>query len=831
MRRTTSPTLLRKSTLSIAITLACLQLAQATHADDTHTKPKTCHPSPLGPTALYLRGSMNNWAALDDYQFTYDCDAYYLNVNVTSRQDFKISDAQWSEHLSFGAPHLGIPSREAAEPKPGQNYVLADQASGADNLNFPFNGDHTVRLQVLAGSSAAALSIGPKSFIDPDNRPVSDPIALSAHYNSRLESDKLPYGAITSGTTVNFRFHAAPGISAVTLVIEKRKLEGNQETLDYAEVARVPLKRLIEKGHDQAWEANYHFGDISVYGYYFEYQVGGKTFIYQNNGDPIFWTREKGSDGLGSVSEKPANLRRIRRYRQTVYSPDFSVPEWSRDAVYYYIFPERFRNGDKSNDPKVGVDTYQDQAVEVHKNWLEKPFRPGTNDGSDNVYCNDFFGGDIAGIIEKLDYIKSLGANTLYITPMFRAASNHKYDTIDYKNIDPHFGSNEDFIHLTREAEKRGIRVIPDTSLNHTGSDSLYFDRYAKYDSHGAFRGAKVQPDSPYADWYRFDTSKSDPDKQYTGWIGVQDLPEIDKSSPSFRQYVYGADDSVMKIWLDRGAAGWRMDVAPWVPDDFWREWRKAIKAHKPDALTIAETYFDASKFLLGDEFDTTMNYIFSNTVQAYAGGGDARALYQNIELMREEYPQQSFYALMNLLSSHDVPRALYQFGYLDEDSSANAITLAKRRLRLAAFFQMTFPGAPAIYYGDEVGVTGGEDPYNRATYPWADQGGHPDTNLLAGYRKLTQLRADYPILRHGSLSSPLLLDEHLIVLLRRDDKQWAITATNNSGQARQVKIQLPKEVDAKRFREVLSGQTYAVQGNTLSLTVPALFGNVLISQ
>jgi glycosidase len=252
------------------------------------------------------------------------------------------------------------------------------------------------------------------------------------------------------------------------------------------------------------------------------------------------------------------------------------------------------------------------------------------------------------------------------MTPVFSAASNHKYDTADYRHIDPHFGSDEDFTRLTAEAARRGIRVIPDTSLNHVGSDSIYFDRWAKHGGTGAFEGAKIRTDSPYASWFSFDARQAEPDKQYKGWIGVLDLPEIDKSSADFRRFAYGADDSVMKLWLDRGAAGWRMDVAPWVPDDFWREWRKAIKRHKPDALTIAETWFEASKFFLGDSFDSTMNYVFRNTLLDYAGGGKASAGYRNIELMRELYPRQSFNALMDLLSTHDAARALHVFGYQD---------------------------------------------------------------------------------------------------------------------------------------------------------------------
>jgi cyclomaltodextrinase len=376
--------------------------------------------------------------------------------------------------------------------------------------------------------------------------------------------------------------------------------------------------------------------------------------------------------------------------------------------------------------------------VEFHKDWNDKPWRPHSGDGSDDQYSNDFFGGDIAGIIEKLDYIKSVGANTLYITPMFTAASNHKYDTADWKHIDPHFGSNADFARLCREAAKRGIRVLPDASLNHSGADSIYFDRYGTRGGQGAFEGGKINPASPYASWYTFDPTQAEPDKQFKGWVGVADLPELNKADPSYRAFAYGAPDSVTRTWLNAGASGWRMDVAPWVPDDFWREWRSVVKQTKPDALTVAETWFDASKFFLGDEFDSTMNYIFRDAVLDYANGGDAQLMVANLEEMREAYPPQTFSALMNLLSTHDTARSLHMFGDVDGKATPEQVALAKQKLRLAVFFQMTYPGSPAIFYGDEVGVTGGPDPMNRGTYPWADRGGHPDNALLADFRRLT---------------------------------------------------------------------------------------------
>ena len=289
---------------------------------------------------------------------------------------------------------------------------------------------------------------------------------------------------------------------------------------------------------------------------------------------------------MGQIAFLPTDRKDIRRYRQTVYSPDYKVPEWAKDAVYYYIFPERFRNGDTANDPQPGRDTYLDGPVEFHQNWLDKPYVPGDADGSttdDDTYNNDFFGGDLAGIIEKLDYLKRLGVNTLYINPIFEAGSNHKYDTADYLHVDDNFGTNDDLSRLTREAKARGIRVILDTSLNHTGSDSVYFDRYANFPGVGAFEDATIRPDSPYADWYRFFPDETEPDRQYAGWVGRRRRCPSSTESDSFKDFAFRNPDSVMNTWLDRGTAGWRMDVAPWVSDQFWREWRTSVKAHRPE--------------------------------------------------------------------------------------------------------------------------------------------------------------------------------------------------------------------------------------------------------
>ena len=720
------------------------------------------------------------------------------------------------------------------------------------DLQARFDGQpQTLRLALGGGS--ARLQVLPGHVDAARPQPITDPVALSLRHDSRALADKTPFGAVPAGTTVQFALTALPGVESATLVVERRRLEGDQTRLDYTALARIPMLRGpgTTPGTER-FTARHRFDDISVHGYWFAVRIAGRDYVLQNNRDAIHWTRERGSNGLAVVDWQPPAERRIRRLRLSVYQPGFQTPDWAADAVYYYVFPERFRNGDRSNDPQPGSRRYQTHAIELHPRWTDVPFKPGSGDGSDAAHNNDFFGGDLAGLIEKLDHIRALGANALYMTPVFQAASNHKYDTGDFHRIDPGFGSNADFTRLTQEAAKRGIRVVVDTSLNHTGSDSPYFDRYGNFatgadgqPSIGAFANGRIRPDSPWANWYRFDPTQTDPNRQYTGWAGTPDLPELDKNSPAWRDFAYRAPDSVTRRWLQAGASGWRMDVAPWVPDDFWREWRSVVKQTDPQAITIAETWWDASKHLLGDMFDSTMNYIFRNAVLDYAAGGPASASLRHLELVREQYPPPAFHALMNLLSTHDQPRALHRFGDTRIGGpmvDAATVARAKRRLELAVLLQMAYPGAPAIYYGDEVGLTGGDDPYNRAPFPWADQGGQPDEALHAQFRRMTAMRHAHPVLRHGALLAPLTLDtpdDAVMVLARRlgdgsrggPQATWAITAFNNAETPRTVRVQLPDGAPAGAWAAAWGEGPALAQDGRMTLTLPPLSGRVLVRQ
>ena len=763
-----------------------------------------CIDNPYGTRDLYLRGGFNGWAANADYKFVYECNRFELVFTANGSNQFKIADTNYSTGTNFGRPSGGA-QPILSTPTP--------MVSGGGNFTFTFGGTHLATVDVSQSSTRPTVRIDPYVI-----EPVTDPVALSVKYDSRDESFKTPYGAVKAGTAVEFSVEALHGVTDATLVVERRQSVANQEQIQYLEPARIAMTATDIGDGRQRWTGAHTFDATNVYGYHFELSIGDRDYVYGNNDNLVYQTVEKGTFGVGEINFAPSSAAKIQRYRQTVYAPDFAVPAWAADSVIYYMFPDRFRNGDESNDPAVGVDTTEGGPIELHTNWLENPFTPGT--GGDNRWNNDFFGGDLAGVIEKLDYLADLGVNTIYTTPIFEAGSNHKYDTGNYLSVDNNFGTNAQFEELTAAAKERGIRVIIDASFNHSGADSVYFDRFSRYDSLGAFEGGSVQPDSPYAGFYEFNG------QSYSSWSGMPDLAESDE----WKNFAFRNDDSITDTWLNRGSSGWRMDVAPWVSPEFWREWRTNVKANDPDALTVAETWFDSSQFFLGDTFDTTMNYIFRDTALNFAKGGNAAQVYENIELMREAYPSQVFYALMNLTSTHDATRALHEFGYTSANSSAATIATAKQRQRLSVLFQMTFPGAPSVYYGDEVGVTGGADPQNRRTYPWADEGGNPDTELLADFKELIALRNSHDVLRHGSIGAPLFSDENVIVLAREYEGELAITAYNNGAAAKEVTVPVPEGYGDGVLTDALTGETVPTTGGEITITVPAVYGSVLVS-
>lgn len=466
-------------------------------------------------------------------------------------------------------------------------------------------------------------------------------------------------------------------------------------------------------------------------------------------------------------------------YQLTVYQGEEAVPTWFGEGMTYQIFPDRFCRS-RIPDPAglVGGRT-------VHQNWEDEPvYRP---DEHGEIRNRDFFGGDFQGVISKLDELKELGVETLYFNPIFEAAENHRYGTADYDRIDPMLGCNEDFSRLCDEAHKRGMRVMLDGVFNHTGFVSRYFNGDGFYPDVGACQSW----DSPYRSWFQFIRW---PD-QYESWWGIYSLPAVNESDPSYRRFIFGDEDSVVRRWLRAGADGWRLDVADELPDDFVAGIHAAARAEKPSAVVIGEVWEDGStkvaygvrrKHILGGHCDGLMNYPLRSAILSYFSGGKAEDFVSGMETIRENYPPFAFYSAMNSLGTHDTPRILTLLGAGGErrdqsrDWRANfrlegdALRLAKERLRAAALLLFCFPGSPTVYYGDEAGMEGFEDPFNRRTYPW----GHEDQELLAWFKQLGALRKTHPALRRGTIRY-VAAEGPLLAFARADDGEEILCVCN----------------------------------------------------
>jgi len=430
------------------------------------------------------------------------------------------------------------------------------------------------------------------------------------------------------------------------------------------------------------------------------------------------------TSGRGALYREAAPSWQITVYRQGA-----RVPVWFSDSAMYQIFPDRFRNGSPGGQVKNAP-----PGSLIHACWEDDPVYvrdPGTG----AVVRWDFSGGTLEGIRQKLDYLKNLGVGCLYLNPVFMAASNHRYDTADYLRTDPLLGTTEDFENLCRQAARRGIRIVLDGVFSHTGSDSIYFNREGRFPGPGAWQSV----DSPYYSWYRFRRHPDD----YEAWWDIPVLPNVNENDPGYQEFILGRD-GVQETWMKRGASGWRLDVADELPDEFIGKFRRFMKERDPDSILIGEVWEDATSkisygarrhFLLGDQLDSVMNYPFRRAVTDFlTGKQEARQTHLVLMTLAEHYPPVYFHSAMNLLGSHDTPRILTELG---ED---------RRRLIQSLIWQMTFPGVPSVYYGDEAGLTGGKDPENRRTFPW----GREDTGLQDLTRELLAIRRLYPVLTGG---------------------------------------------------------------------------------
>ncbi|MBW7476623.1 alpha-glycosidase [Paenibacillus oenotherae] len=451
----------------------------------------------------------------------------------------------------------------------------------------------------------------------------------------------------------------------------------------------------------------------------------------------------------------------------------FAPPSWVKDAVFYQIFPERFANGNPANDP-----------ADVEP-WGGKPTR------------TNFFGGDLQGVIDKLDHLDELGVNAIYFNPVFEATTNHKYDTQDYMKVDPDFGDNETLKLLVQECHKRGIRVLLDAVFNHCGAT---FGPYLDVKKNGAA--------SRYADWFHvreFPLEVRDGIPTYETFSFEPIMPKLNTEHAEVKAYLL----NVARYWIEEiGIDGWRLDVADEVDHAFWRDFRKVVKAANPEAYILGEIWHDSMMWLQGDQFDAVMNYPFTDAVldfftrEAIDGARFANA----IGTILSSYPHQVNEAAFNLLGSHDTPRLLTICG----DN--------KQRLKLATLFLFTFTGTPCIYYGDEIGLNGEMDPDCRKCMEWEES--KQDRELFNYYRSIISLRREHEVLRSGGFRFlHAERNDMCLAYERYDDNQHFIIAANASEVTGTLEIVLPQG----QWKEVFSGETLAADGDKTSLKLPPL--------
>lgn len=556
---------------------------------------------------------------------------------------------------------------------------------------------------------------------------------LGLYHNSHEFYYRSIFGAVPSGSSLVLRLRASSNA-------------GQEKT------AVVRLWRSNEGEHliPMEWDGNAFKAVLTMpdagclLWYYFIVQDGDHTFYYGNNSERL--------GGKGSVSDEVPPAFQI-----TVYDKHAKTPDWFKNAIVYQIFPDRFYCSKHAKSNLWGK-----QGAVIHSNWDDPPYYCKNTDTGD-IQFYDFYGGNIAGIREKLAYLKKLGITAIYLNPVFESCSNHRYDTADYHNIDPVLGTNEEFAAFCAAAKKAGIRIIIDGVFSHTGADSIYFNRFGHYDSVGAYQSKK----SPYYEWYRF---KQYPD-DYESWWGVMDLPNVEETTPSYMDFIINNEDSVLKHWMRQGISGWRLDVIDELPVPFLRAFYKTLKEEDPEAVLIGEVWEDASnkisyseqrEYLCGHDIDSAMNYALrSVAVDFVKGNKDGQRMNKELMGLIENYPKENWYAMLNLISSHDIERimTIMTCGSTDTES---AESIAKKRVKLLMTWQMTMPGAPCIYYGDEAGQTGGKDPDNRRTYPW----GHEDEELLAYTKELTMLRSSHDALRTGRFV-PLYADRDVFAYAR----------------------------------------------------------------
>ncbi|MDE7400125.1 MAG: glycoside hydrolase family 13 protein [Oscillospiraceae bacterium] len=566
---------------------------------------------------------------------------------------------------------------------------------------------------------------------------------------------KHPFGALRRGqpSMFNVRIPKSMQVSGLTLVMFR---PGFKERF-------TELELQDETSEDKIYSCVYAPNYVGLHHYYFTGIIDGRRRYIKRRG---------ASEGVFEGEEL---------FQLTVYDENMFMPSFIRGGIMYQIFPDRFaKSGEKhENIPEDRV---------IRNDWYGTPhYRP---DEKGIVRNNDYFGGDLRGIIEKLPYIKSLGVTIIYLNPIFESHENHRYNTANYEKIDPMLGTEEDFVELCDKAHEMGIDIILDGVFSHTGADSIYFNKFGRY---GENTGAYRDRNSPYFPWYSF---IGYPDR-YDSWWGISTLPNVNENNPEFTNYICG-DDGILQKWIKLGARGWRLDVADELPDEFLDNLNQSVKKLGNDKIIYGEVWEDASnkesygvrrRYLIGGQLDSVMNYPFKEAILNYVKYADGRLFVDSIMSILDHYPKPSIDMLMNFLSTHDTERALTRLGgedvgWHDKDWQAERFLDGAQYLygiallKCAMVLQFFLPGIPCVYYGDEAGMEGYRDPFNRRCYPWGEE----NLELIEFVRELGRVRHGTRAFERGEMRF-IECDDKVCVFSRLDKitREAAIIFLNKS--------------------------------------------------
>lgn len=545
---------------------------------------------------------------------------------------------------------------------------------------------------------------------------------MKAPFDPSKSWHKSISGAVAAGNSLWLRVVLPRdfGVTACKLIISEDKKADRYINMEWHST----------DGIEEWWQTEIYLDEPKLLFYRFQYENSwGKTDI--------------GPGKNTHIGEILSN----EKWQLTVYSPSFHTPEWLKGGIIYQIFPDRFcfSGEKKENIPSDRVIRTDPDGIPVYM-----PDKNGI------IRNNDYFCGDFKGIESKLSYIASLGVNCIYLNPISEAHSNHRYDTADYMKPDPLLGTTKDFSSLCKKAQEYGIKVIIDGVYSHTGADSIYFNKYGRYGNCGAYNDT----DSPYRQWYKFSSNN-----KYESWWGIDTLPETKEENSSFADFITG-ENGVIDFWIKAGAYGIRLDVADELPDCFLDKVRTAVKRNGEDKYLLGEVWEDATnkishggrrRFLLGNQLDSVMNYPFRKAIIDFLLNSNAERFMYSVFSITENYPPEALHTMMNHLGTHDTERILSILSGIScegksRESQANmepnesALKQGIKLLKMALVMNFTLPGIPSIYYGDEAGLTGCKDPFNRKYFPW----GKENAEILEFTKQIAKLRKNYDVLKDG---------------------------------------------------------------------------------